>query len=98
MADTPLNPKRLSRESETTSLPNFGSSIRSKTFLFSAIRLPKHFISRGNVAMPTIISIEIKMAICAYPAPDKKEGLDRLLVFFVCSDVSFCPGANPIIL
>lgn len=48
--------------------------IRDKTFLFSAMRFPKHFISRGNVAMPTIMSVEIKMAICAYPAPaDRRE-------------------------
>ncbi len=45
-----------------------------KIFLFSAIRFPKHFISRGNVAMPTIMSVEIKMAICAYPVPADRSG------------------------
>lgn len=42
---------------------------KDKIFLLTAARLPKYLISSGNVAIPIIISAEIKRAICAYPAP-----------------------------
>ena len=38
-------------------------------FLFKDILFPKYFDSKGNVAIPTIINVQINRAICAYPAP-----------------------------
>ena len=38
-------------------------------FLFKDILFPKYFDSKGNIAIPTIINVQINRAICAYPAP-----------------------------
>lgn len=43
--------------------------IKEKIFLLIAVCLPKYLISSGNVAIPTIIKVEIKIAIWGYPAP-----------------------------
>ena len=39
------------------------AKISDSTFLLTAVFLPKYFIYRGRVAIPTIIRVDIKIAI-----------------------------------
>ena len=39
------------------------AKISDSTFLLTAVFLPKYFISRGRVAIQTIIRVDIKIAI-----------------------------------
>ena len=53
------------------------AKISDSTFLLTAVFLPKYFISRGRVAIPTIIRVDLSISCSGIPKGGCKGKCDK---------------------